>query len=263
MTNILHVTASIRSDESVSRKLGNRLVERLRDRTGANVTLRDLANNDLPLIDTDRFAANLTPVAERGEQARQLAAIGDDLIAELQAADVPLYRERAAGSPDRQEGLCPDRQRRNADRERDRLSHPLAAPFPKVYRHHRSRNHRRRRDFRRRWRGKDRGCVKRYRRAGAGSRRGVNSPGPGDDTGFRLRCFDCPHRTLDPNPDRRAQATSFAICWTASTMNRIADPASVTFATTPFRASAGSRSELFSIRSVIARKGMNSAPNAP
>ncbi|MEC7817139.1 MAG: NAD(P)H-dependent oxidoreductase [Pseudomonadota bacterium] len=96
MTNILHVTASIRSDESVSRKLGNRLVERLRDRTGANVTLRDLANNDLPLIDTDRFAANLTPVAERGEQARQLAAIGDDLIAELQAADtlvlsLPVY----------------------------------------------------------------------------------------------------------------------------------------------------------------------------
>ena len=31
MTNILHVTASIRGDESVSRKLGNRLVERLRD----------------------------------------------------------------------------------------------------------------------------------------------------------------------------------------------------------------------------------------
>ena len=96
MTNILHVTASIRSDESVSRKLGNRLVERLRDRTGANVTLRDLANNDLPLIDTDRFAANLTPVAERGEQARQLAAIGDDLIAELHAADtlvlsLPVY----------------------------------------------------------------------------------------------------------------------------------------------------------------------------
>jgi FMN-dependent NADH-azoreductase len=96
MTNILHVTASIRSDESVSRKLGNRLVERLRDRTGANVTLRDLGNNDLPLIDTDRFAANLTPVAERGEQARQLAAIGDDLIAELQAADtlvlsLPVY----------------------------------------------------------------------------------------------------------------------------------------------------------------------------
>ena len=96
MTNILHVTASIRSDESVSRKLGNRLVERLRDRTGANVTLRDLGNNDLPLIDTDRFSANLTPVAERGEQARQLAAIGDDLIAELQAADtlvlsLPVY----------------------------------------------------------------------------------------------------------------------------------------------------------------------------
>ena len=96
MTNILHVTASIRGDESVSRKLGNRLVERLRGRTGASVTLRDLAHNDLPLIDADRFAANLTPLAERGEQERQLAAMGDDLIAELQAADtlvlsLPVY----------------------------------------------------------------------------------------------------------------------------------------------------------------------------
>ena len=96
MTNILHVTASIRGEESVSRKLGNRLVEQLQDRTGANVTLRDLAKNDLPLIDADRFAANLTPLAERDEQARQLAAVGDDLIAELQAADtlvlsLPVY----------------------------------------------------------------------------------------------------------------------------------------------------------------------------
>lgn len=96
MTDILHVTASIRGDDSVSRKLGNRLVEQLQDRTGAKVTLRNLARNDLPLINADRFAANLTPLAERGEQARQLAAIGDDLIAELEAADtlvlsLPVY----------------------------------------------------------------------------------------------------------------------------------------------------------------------------
>ena len=37
MTNILHVTASIRGDESVSRKLGNRLVERLANASQATI----------------------------------------------------------------------------------------------------------------------------------------------------------------------------------------------------------------------------------
>ena len=68
MTNILHVTASIRSGESVSRKLGNQLVEKIGQGTDASIVTRDLAANDLPLIDADRFAANLTPPAERDEK---------------------------------------------------------------------------------------------------------------------------------------------------------------------------------------------------
>ena len=96
MTNILHVTASIRGDESVSRKLGNRLVEKLAKASDATVVTRDLAANDLPLIDADRFAANLTPPAERDEMQQALADVADALIAELQAADtivlsLPVY----------------------------------------------------------------------------------------------------------------------------------------------------------------------------
>lgn len=96
MTQILHITASIRGDDqSVSRSLSGKLVERLAASGGA-VTTRDLAANDLPFITADRFGANLTPEADRTEAQRELAAIADTLIAELQAADtivfgVPIY----------------------------------------------------------------------------------------------------------------------------------------------------------------------------
>jgi FMN-dependent NADH-azoreductase len=97
MSNILYVTASIRSDaDSVSRGLGQRLVEGLAAKSGAAVTIRDLAANDLPYVDAERFAANLTPAADRSGEQAELAAIADTLIAELQAADTiviaaPIY----------------------------------------------------------------------------------------------------------------------------------------------------------------------------
>ncbi|WP_086617419.1 FMN-dependent NADH-azoreductase [Erythrobacter tepidarius] len=97
MSNILYITASIRSDaESVSRGLGQRIVERLAAKTGASLTTRDLAANDLPFVSAERFGANLTPAAERTPEQADLAAIADTLIAELQAADIiviaaPIY----------------------------------------------------------------------------------------------------------------------------------------------------------------------------
>jgi len=88
MSNILFVTASIRSDaESVSRSLGQRIVDGLAAKSGATVTTRDLAANDLPYVSAERFAANLTPVADRTPAQAELAAIADTLIVELQAAD--------------------------------------------------------------------------------------------------------------------------------------------------------------------------------
>lgn len=97
MSNILHLTASIRgSEESVTRALSTKLVERLAAQDGAQVVTRDLAANDLPLVDAARFAAALTPAAERTAEQQALADVGDALIAELTAADtivfgVPVY----------------------------------------------------------------------------------------------------------------------------------------------------------------------------
>ncbi|HSF11482.1 MAG TPA: NAD(P)H-dependent oxidoreductase [Erythrobacter sp.] len=88
MSNILYITASIRSDsESVSRGLGQRLVDGLAARDGASVTVRDLAVNDLPFMTAAIFGANLTAPADRTPEQAELAAIADTLIAELQAAD--------------------------------------------------------------------------------------------------------------------------------------------------------------------------------
>ncbi|MBA3862655.1 MAG: FMN-dependent NADH-azoreductase [Erythrobacter sp.] len=88
MSNILYITASIRSDsDSISRGLGQRVVDGLADKSGAGVTTRNLAANDLPFVSAERFGANLTPAADRTPQQADLAAIADTLIAELQAAD--------------------------------------------------------------------------------------------------------------------------------------------------------------------------------
>ena len=96
MSTILHITASIRGEESVSRSLGQKLVAKLAKSQNAEVVTRDLSKNDLPYIDADRFAANLAPYADRSTEQHELAKIADELIEELQQADtivfsVPVY----------------------------------------------------------------------------------------------------------------------------------------------------------------------------
>lgn len=96
MSTILHVSASIRGAESISRSLSSALVANLREKTGASVVERDLSVNDLPFVSAPRFAANLAPKDERTEEQAELAAIADQLIEELQQADtivfgVPIY----------------------------------------------------------------------------------------------------------------------------------------------------------------------------
>ena len=96
MSTILHITASIRGEESVSRSLGQKLVAKLAKSQNADVVTRDLSKNDLPYIDADRFAANLAPYADRSTEQHELAKIADELIEELQQAEtivfsVPVY----------------------------------------------------------------------------------------------------------------------------------------------------------------------------
>ena len=91
MSNILYITASIREGDSVSRSLGDKLVDRLASKQDATVVHRDLAKNDIPYIDAERFAANLAPYAERSPEQHELAKIADELIDELKAADTIVF----------------------------------------------------------------------------------------------------------------------------------------------------------------------------
>src|SRR6056297_3385481 len=96
MTNILHITASIRGTDSISNTLGNTLVKGLCAKSGATVTRRDLAANDVPFQTWDRFNAGFVPEAERTTEQAELVALADTLIEELQAADTivissPIY----------------------------------------------------------------------------------------------------------------------------------------------------------------------------
>lgn len=91
MTSILHITASIRDKDSVSRTLGNKLVKRLADEHGASVTTRDLAKNEVPFQSWERFNAGLTDKAERTSEQQELAGIADTLIDELMGADIVVF----------------------------------------------------------------------------------------------------------------------------------------------------------------------------
>ncbi len=94
--SVLEVTASRRSQDSVSRGLSNDLLDALRQRFGTvDVVTRDLADG-LPFVDAGWIEATFTPEEERSQRHRDALAFSDELVAELQDADtivftVPMY----------------------------------------------------------------------------------------------------------------------------------------------------------------------------
>ncbi len=96
MPTILHITASIHGDNSVSRGLSSKLVAGLAKRDGAHVIERDLSANDMPYVTAERFAANAVPQEDRTPEQKELMALADALVEELEAADtivmgIPIY----------------------------------------------------------------------------------------------------------------------------------------------------------------------------
>lgn len=89
---VLRIDASARRTGSESRKLGDRIIERLAADT---VVTRDLAAG-LPTIDEAWLAASWTPEADRTDAHRETLALSDQLIGEIMAADTlvistPIY----------------------------------------------------------------------------------------------------------------------------------------------------------------------------
>ncbi|MDD2728939.1 NAD(P)H-dependent oxidoreductase [Malikia sp.] len=94
---ILQINASARREGANSTKVANRVTERLQAANpGAEVTLRDLAANPVPVLDETMLGALFTPAEQRSAEQAAAVATYDALIAELQAHDaivlgVPMY----------------------------------------------------------------------------------------------------------------------------------------------------------------------------
>ena len=91
--NILRIDASASSDTSVTRKLTDAIIARLGT---AQITVRDLAAQPLPQIDTEWVTARALPQDQRSQGQADHLALSDKLIAEIEAADtlvigVPIY----------------------------------------------------------------------------------------------------------------------------------------------------------------------------
>jgi FMN-dependent NADH-azoreductase len=93
---ILEVSASGRSQGSVSRMLTGTIVAALQgSRASVDVVRRDLSAG-MPLVDEAWITANFTDEADRSAEQRATLAFSDVLVAELQQADVlvigaPIY----------------------------------------------------------------------------------------------------------------------------------------------------------------------------
>ncbi len=93
MTKILRIDSSARREDSISRELVSRLI----DRVAGDLTIvdRDLAHG-VPLLKEDTLAAMWTPAADRSDTQTSELTVADEYIAELMDADVvviglPIY----------------------------------------------------------------------------------------------------------------------------------------------------------------------------
>ncbi len=89
---ILHIDASARRTGSATRDLSARIVQHL---GASRIIRRDLAT-PLPLLTEDWTTANFTPADQRDATQRDLLALSDELVKELQQADtvvigLPIY----------------------------------------------------------------------------------------------------------------------------------------------------------------------------
>lgn len=95
--NILHITSSVRGNDSESTRVTNQIVNKLlASNPGAKVVRRDFGANPHPLLDGPAVGALFTPADKRSAEQAARVALDDALIAEAQAADVivigaPMY----------------------------------------------------------------------------------------------------------------------------------------------------------------------------
>lgn len=91
MTRILRIDASSRTDDSHSRQLASRFLDRwLQTHPDDEVVVRDLVRYPVPHIADTTIAGFYTPAAQFSDDLKQATALSDELITELKAADLVL-----------------------------------------------------------------------------------------------------------------------------------------------------------------------------
>ncbi|MEM9602086.1 MAG: NAD(P)H-dependent oxidoreductase [Pseudomonadota bacterium] len=93
--HILRIDASARQTDSVSKQLGDQLVDAFAAQHDTTVTAFD-TNSGAPFVDADWIGANFTPADARSDAQRDALAYSDARVAELKAADLvvittPIY----------------------------------------------------------------------------------------------------------------------------------------------------------------------------
>jgi len=93
---LLHIDSSMRSNDSLSRKAGKLVTNRLlKEQPELILNYRDLAKG-LPLIDENWIGANFTPEDERNAEDKETLEISDQLVSEIKQAQTiviasPIY----------------------------------------------------------------------------------------------------------------------------------------------------------------------------
>lgn len=97
MTNILHVSASVNGENSNSRQIASKLINRIvaADPT-ANVVDRDTNASEISALTGETVGAFYTPTEDRSDAQKEVIAVSEKLVAEVQAADIlvigaPMY----------------------------------------------------------------------------------------------------------------------------------------------------------------------------
>jgi FMN-dependent NADH-azoreductase len=97
MKTLLQIQASLFSDAGESSRLASRFVSRWQaDNPGAEVIVRDLGREPIPHLTAERFQSFLAKPGERTAAQQSVAGFSDDLIGELERAEVivlglPMY----------------------------------------------------------------------------------------------------------------------------------------------------------------------------
>jgi FMN-dependent NADH-azoreductase len=88
MSTLLHIDSSALGEVSISRHLSSEFVQNWKQANpGGKIIHRDLTTSNLSAINAEWIGASFTPEDSRSAIQRQILALSDTLIAELQSAD--------------------------------------------------------------------------------------------------------------------------------------------------------------------------------